>query len=544
MTTAGIVDRGREAFARQAWAEAYAELSAADRHAPLEADDLDRLAASAYLMGKDAESSDIWARAHQEFLNQGQVERAVRCAFWLGFGLLNGGEQARGAGWVARARRLLDERQRDCVERGYLLLPAALECIAAGDYDRAAATFAQAREIGDRFGEPDLVTLAQHGRGRSLIRLGQVREGVALLDEAMVAVEAGDVSPMVVGDVYCSVIAGCLEVFDLRRAREWTAEMSRWCEAHSDLVAYSGQCLVRRAEILQLHGAWPEAVDAAQRACERCAQGADRAAIGAAWYQRAELHRLHGESAEAEEAYRHASRWGRTPQPGLAQLRLAEGQIEAAAGAIRLAVDEAVERRRRSRLLPAYVEVMLAAGDVQAGCAAADELAQIAAELGAPLLAAAAAHARGAVRLAQGDAQAGLAALRKAWTAWQEIEAPYEMARVRVLIALACRRLGDRDAAEMELDAARWVFQQLGAAAELARLEALSPAASRPAGGLSAREAQVLRLITTGKTNRAIAAELFISDRTVERHVSNIFVKLNVSSRAAATAYAYEHQLV
>jgi DNA-binding CsgD family transcriptional regulator len=545
MTTADTLNRGREAFARQAWTDACVHLSAAVRESPVEPEDLQRLATAAHLIGRDAESADIWARAHHQFLSRGDVEGAARCAFWLAFGLVNHGERARGGAWIARARRLLDEAQHDCVERGYLLLPVALECLTKGDVASAYATFCQAAEIGDRFGDPDLIALARHSRGRVLIRMGEIREGVTLLDEAMVAVEAGEVSPLVVGDVYCSVIEGCLEISDLRRAQEWTATLTHWCESQPDLVPYSGQCLVRRAEILQLHGVWPDALEEARRACERFLQGPDQPATGAAFYQRAELHRLRGEFGDAEEAYRQASRYGRKPQPGLAQLRLAQGQIDAAEAAIRRAVDEAQDRATRSRLLPAHVEIMLAVRDVHAAHAAANELAEMADDLDAPLLHAVAAQACGGVLLAQGDARAALARLRQAWTAWQEIEVPYEAARVRVLIGLACRALGDKDAAEMELDAARWVFQQLGAGPDLARVEALSrTAAPKAAGGLSAREVQVLRLVAAGKTNRAIATALFISERTVERHVSNIFIKLDVSSRAAATAYAYEHQLV
>ena len=308
-------------------------------------------------------------------------------------------------------------------------------------------------------------------------------------------------------------------------------------------MPYRGQCLVYRAEIMQLHGAWSDAVEEARRACEWLSRPPGPA-TGPAFYQRAELHRLRGEFAKAEQAYRQASQFGRTPQPGLALLRLAQGQLDAAAAAIRRAVEEAQDRLTRAKVLAAHVEIMLAVGDVPAARAAADELTAVAADLDAPLLRAVAAHATGAVLLAEGDARAAVAALRRAWTAWQELEAPYDAARVRVLIGLAYRALGDRDTAAMELDAARWVFRQLGAMPDVIQVEALvREAAPRAAGGLTAREVEVLRLVAAGKTNRAIAADLFLSERTVDRHVSNIFTKLGLSSRAAATAYAVEHDL-
>jgi DNA-binding NarL/FixJ family response regulator len=414
----------------------------------------------------------------------------------------------------------------------------------AGGYAEAREMLASAARIGARFGDADLTAFALQLQGRALVWEGRVGEGLGLLDEAMVAVVTGELSPTVAGTVYCGIIEICQEISEWRRAQEWTEALTAWWSRQPDMVTFTGQCLVHRAEILQLHGAWPEAVREAERALERFARAADQYATGAACYQQAELYRLCGDFPAAEDAYQRASRWGRQPQPGLALLRLAQGKTEMAAAASRRALAETSERFRRAKLLPAHVEIMLTVGDLEAARDAAAELTEIADAYGTPALRAVADHARGAALLTEGDARAALVALRAAWQGWRELQAPYEAARVRVLLGLACRELGDEEAAAMELDAARGVFTQLGATPDLARLEALTHGDAAKAHGLTARELQILRLLATGTTNRVIAGKLFVTEKTVDRHVSNIFTKLGVSSRAAATAYAYQHQLL
>ena len=473
---------GRAAFARQAWAEAMELLQAEDHVHPLEPEDLMRLATAAYLTGSGATAA-IWARAHQDFLSQGNIPGAVRCAFWLGFQALLQGERAPAAGWLSRGSRLLDEHGLDVVERGYLLHATALRAAIEGDAASASATFAEAATIGTRFGDQDLVALARHGVGRTLIRLGHPAEGVAMLDEAMAAVTSGAVSPLLVGGVYCSVIEGCHEIYDLRRAREWTTALDAWCATQPERIPARGNCQIHRSRILQFHGAWSDALEEAQRAHAWLSQPPPHVAIGGACYQMGEVHRLRGEFDAAESAYREASRWGRDPEPGLAELRLMQGQAGRAKVAICRALEDAKVQRARAGLLPAAVEILLEAGEPEKARAAAKELEELADLFEVPYMHAMSRQANGALRLAEGKAEEALRSLRMAVETWQAMDAPYETARARVLAALAYRALGDDDAAAMELDAAQLGFSQLEARPDLARLERLAAGGGTDKGG-------------------------------------------------------------
>jgi ATP/maltotriose-dependent transcriptional regulator MalT len=530
------LDRGREA---------YGSLSAAERKSPLAADDLRLLATAACMIGEESDYFAALERQYQAHLDEGDHVLAARAAIWIGIMRARRGEMGAATGWLGRGQRLVQDEPPDSIEHCYLMMPIAFKQVGEGDLEAAVETLGRVAELSAGHNHMDLFALATHERGHLLVMAGKTQEGLRLLDEAMVPATTNELSPIATGIVYCGTIAGCQEAFELGRAQEWTQALSDWCDAQPDMVSFSGQCMVHRAEILLLRGDWQDALAEAVRAHERCLAAANPRAAATALYRRGEVHRLRGELADADAAYVEAGHGGYEPQPGMALLRLAQGESEAAAAAIRRVLSERTGRAERATLLPAAVEIMLAVGDEKEAGAAADELDRIATGEEEGMLGAMAAGTRGAVCLALGDAPAALAALRRAAQVWQALGAPYEAARARTLLGQACRMLGDEDAAAIELQAARAAFAKVAARPDLARVEALiSGGAPADTHGLTPREQEVLRLVAAGDTNRAIAAALVLSERTVDRHVSNIFAKLGVSSRAAATAFAYQHHLL
>lgn len=545
MVEQSTLARGRAAYDRQAWGEARDALRSAGADEDLDVADLERLAVATYLTGRHDEAIATLERLHHRLLDEGDVTHAVRWAVWLTLLLALRGDHAPASGWLGRARRLLDTTSADLPERGFVLVPAGLQALGTGDAAGARDLFSEVTNVAQRFGDADLTVLGILGQGQALVAQGEAEDGRVMLDEAMVAVTTAEVSPIIAGIAYCALIMACRDLFDLRRAQEWTAILTRWCDGQEDLYPYRGQCLVHRSEIMQLQGAWSAAMEEVDRACEHLADPPGDPVMGMALYQRAELLRLRGELDRAEQAYRRASEVGHPPHPGLALLRLAQGREADADAAIRREVDAATgDRARRPRLLRARIVISLATGELEDARAAIEELDRFADAFDSVYLRAAAGQARGAWLLASGDAAGACAALRESGRGWTEIDATYELARTRLLMARACRELGDHDTADLELAAARAVFERLGAAPALAEVTELSggTAAETP-GGLTPREVDVLRLVATGATNRQIADRLVISEKTVARHLSNMFTKLGVHSRAAATAWAYEHDL-
>ena len=535
------LSEGRAFCEQRTWEDAHRSLAEADASEDLAAEDLERYFTAAYMLQREEEALGILERAHRAYVDEGKLLHAARSACWLGLHLAFAGQTGPASGWFAKAGRLAEQRSEPCVEHGYLLLPRIHMLQGAGEQEAAIETAAEAASLGERFGDLELLVCARHLQGRCAVASGRVGEGLSLLDEAMVHVLSDRLSPVVTGLIYCSVIEGCQQVFALSRAREWTVALQKWCAGQPGIVAFTGKCLVHRAEVLQVGGDWSAALNEARRAAERLETGKSRRPPGLARYQEAEILRLQGEGRRAEDAYKEAGKAGVDPQPGLALLRLAQGNSEAAVAAIRRATASSNAPIARLRLLPALIEILVAAAEIDDARAAHRELEQLGKRFDTPALTAVSLYTRALLELAEGDARAASRSAYESASSWQSVGAPYGEARAQVVCALACKALGDEDGFDVALDAAQATFERLGAQGDLSRLLALR--GREQSHGLTPRELEVLRLVAQGKTNKAIAKQLFLSVKTIDRHLSNIFGKLGVSSRAAATASAYKRGL-
>lgn len=545
MSVVDDLHRAREAYERREWVAAYeALLEVGD--AELAADDFVALATAAFLLGRRNDCVQALQRAHQEALDHGDVLAAVRAAYWLTIVLRKGGEPAIGSGWLSRAQRLLDDLDggEDVVERGYVLDQVAFGHIMQGEIPEALAAAPKVAEYGRRFGDPDLVAMGLHMQARLAIFGGRVAEGLRLLDEAMVSVVAGEVSAIYSGIIYCSSIEACQQISEYSRMREWTHALTTWCEDQPGLVPFTGQCAVHRGQLMRLHGAYADAVRELEHAATRYAtEGGASPAVGQAHYERGEVLRLQADYDAAEAAYEQAADHGHPAQPGRALLWLQRGNRDAAVAAVRRLLTEWQDPVRRSQVLPAAVDVLVEVGEIEEAAPLAGQLREVGDAFGCTALRAAACGAAATLALARGDADSALANARRAAVAWEQLEAPYEVARCRALIGRALRCLGDEESALADLAAARNAFVELGASRGARELSDLLGGDKAPAG-LSPREVEVLKLVAAGRSNPEIAEALVLSEKTVARHLSNIFTKLHVGSRTAAAAFAYQHRMV
>ena len=516
--------------------ETFDSLTALDAAGALGPGDLESLGEAAWWLGRMPECTSARERAVAAYLGADQPRGAALVALRLFYTSSIRGDEAIAAGWLRRAARLLD-REPEGVEHGQLHLAEARVARSRGDQDGELGHAREAIDIGSRFGDPDLVALGQYIEGRLLVKQGSVHDGMAILDEAMLAAVQGELGPMATGQVYCNVIAACQELGDVRRAAEWTDALSSWCASQPESV-FPGLCRVHRAEVMHLRGEWSEAQLEAQQACGDLLDVMPSFAAEA-FYEVGEVCRRAGELGEAEAAFRRASDLGREPQPGLALVRLAQGKVDAASAALRSVLAQESAPLQRAKLLPAQAEIAIVACDLDTAAVAVEELERIAQGFSSAALAAVSAGARGSLELARGEAQTALPSLRRAWKLWEELDCPFEAAEARQMLGRACLALGDEDGAELAIGGAQAVFERLGAK----RTAELRGASAQP-GGLTAREIEVLRLVAAGNSNKQIAEELYLSVKTVARHLENIYFKLGVSSRTAATALAYRDGLL
>ena len=534
--TTGNLEGAREALRRHDWPAARELLRGAMEAEPADGDALDLLAEAAWGMGAVEECIAARERAHAAHQSSADMDKAGNDAVWLAIHHVFLARYAISGGWLARARREL-EPDPGCVAYGRLLMVEALMQIFAGDHTKARATAEQALALGRDLESDDLQAFALQCLGNLLIDHGDVAGGLATFDEAMVLILQGGISIFVSGLTFCGLLSTCDALGDLRRAAEWTDATDRWNADHPT-VYFPGVCQVHRAGVLRWRGAWEQAEREAVRACSAL-RHFDVFAAASGFDEIGEIRRRLGDLAGAEQAFRQAEELVGQPRSGLALVRLAQGRLDAARAIATRALAETVAPLERAKLLPAQVQIALAAGDVDAARAAVEEFEATAEVFAGAALLAGACLARGRLQLAEGDAASAFPTLHSALQQWQRADVPHEAAIAQVLLAQACRAAGDEDGARTSFAAAIATFARLGAVPDARRARELEVPAALP-GGLSEREAEVLRLVAAGMTNKQIDEQLFLSAKTVARHLSNIFTKIGVSSRAAATAYAFE----
>ncbi|MFV2143885.1 helix-turn-helix domain-containing protein [Isoptericola sp. G70] len=504
-------------------------------------DDLASLAQACWWLGHIDEYALVTDEVCRLRTDAGDAPGAAAAAVELGFSESVRGNDAAAAGWLARAGRLLATTP-DAVEHGFLLIIEAHGTLAVGDLARADQLVHRVLELGDRFHEPTLQAYGLFLSGRLAIRRGRVREGSRYLDEAMIPVLGGRTALPWAGDLYCQMMQLCYELGDLPRAQHWTEITEAWCQELAPARLFTGICRVHRVQLLQVHGDWPRALREAEEAAADLAD-IDVVAAGEANYRCGELHRLRGELDLAETAYRAARALGREPLPGSALLHLERGSTATAAASLDAALAGVRAPLDRAPLLAARIEVALCQDDRGRLDALVDELNDIADHHGSPGWQAEACRWRGSVQAAYGHHPAALPVLREARDRWQQIDAPREVARTRVEIARSLEALGDGDTAREEYELAATTFAELGAGRELQHLVAQRRRRRAPEE-LSPRETEVLAVVAEGGTNRDVGAHLHISERTVARHLANTYLKLGVSSRTAAVAWARDHGVV
>ena len=464
------LDAGREAIRRHAWREGFELLTAADQAGPLGAEDLEGLAQAAWWNGRADLCIGARERAYALRLEAGEPRKAALDAVELAGDHFRRRAREVGMAWLNRAQRLLQDEPTG-VEHGYLMRLQAMGALNTRDFDRALELSRQTFEIGSRFRNRDLMALALQDEGQTLIALGQVDKGMALLDEATVAALSGEILPITTGIIYCNVIGACEQTADYKRAGEWTEVARRWCDRQT-ITGFPGMCRVHRAGVVRRGGAWAEAEQEARSAFDELREFYDGYAA-AALYEIGEVRLSRGDLVEAAEAFRQAHEMGQDPNPGLALLHLADGKIEAATAAIRRALAGDHPPLERVRLLPAQVTISLAAGDRATAGSAAQELRAIADVYGTPALKAQALAAEGGLALADAKLPEALRSLGEALTLWRDVGVPYEEAKTRVVLGSAYLAAGDRDGAVLELQAARSAFTRLGAVIDERRVAQL-----------------------------------------------------------------------